>query len=123
MLEQVYPALDQAIADRISMRLGGWARILKPLLSWQIFPRPGVGIEMRPLDHAQKIAAPKLFIGGVEDRHTTPREMREMFDAAPEPKELWMVPKAEHVDLCQFATAEYEDRVVRFFARRIGGMQ
>jgi fermentation-respiration switch protein FrsA (DUF1100 family) len=120
VLEQVYPTLDQAIADRISMRLGAWSKILKPVLAWQILPRLGVGIEaLRPLDHIQKIAAPKLLIGGVEDRHTTPHETRQMFDAAAEPKEIWMVPRAGHVDLCQFARAEYENRILSFFAHHL----
>jgi len=49
--------------------------------------------------------------------------MREMIDAAPEPKELWMVPKAKHVDLCQFAGAEYKDRILRFFDRHLATNQ
>ena len=39
VLEQVYPTLDQAISDRISMRLGPWSTVLAPLLSWQLRPR------------------------------------------------------------------------------------
>ncbi|MEY2564731.1 MAG: uncharacterized protein QOH88_2924 [Verrucomicrobiota bacterium] len=120
VLEQVYPTLQQAINDRISMRLGGWSTILAPLLSWQISPRLGISIEaLRPLDHVGKISAPKLFIGGTNDRHTTPREMREMFDAAAEPKELWMVPEASHVDLCRFGKAEYQKRILQFFAQHL----
>jgi fermentation-respiration switch protein FrsA (DUF1100 family) len=120
VLEQVYPTLQQAISDRISMRLGAWSTILTPLLSSQISPRLGVWIDaLRPLDHVGKISAPKLFIGGVNDQHTTPREMREMFDAAAEPKELWMVPQASHVDLCQFGNAEYQKRILQFFARHL----
>lgn len=120
VLEQVYPTLDQAISDRISMRLGPWSTILTPLLSWQLLPRLGVsGEALRPLDHASKISEPKLFIGGTEDRHTTPQEVREMFDAAAEPKELRMVPGARHVDLCRFGKGEYEDRILNFFAHHM----
>jgi hypothetical protein len=39
---QVYPSLDQAISDRISMRLGPWSTMLTPLRSWQLFPRLGI---------------------------------------------------------------------------------
>jgi len=75
VLEQVYPSLNQAISDRISMRLGPWSTILTPLLSWQLVPRLGVsGEALRPLDHAGAVSAPKLFIGGSEDQHTTPQE-------------------------------------------------
>ncbi len=42
-LEMVYPSINQAIADRLAMRLGGWAGVLTPLLSWQLKPRLGGG--------------------------------------------------------------------------------
>ena len=120
VFEQVYPTLDQAISDRISMRLGPWLRMLTPLLSWQLAPRLGISSEaLRPMDHAAAISAAKLFIGGTEDQHTTPREMREMVDAAAEPKELWMVPKAKHVDLARFGKAEYQARILKFFDRHL----
>jgi len=123
VFEQVYPTLNQAIGDRISMRLGPWSRSFTPLLSWQLFPRLGIsGEALRPVDHAGQISAPKLFIGGAEDQHTTPEEMREMVAAAADPKELWMVPKARHVDLCRFAGAEYRDRILRFFDRHLRGV-
>jgi fermentation-respiration switch protein FrsA (DUF1100 family) len=123
VLEQVYPTLDQAISDRISMRLGPWSGVFAPLLSWQLRPRLGVGTDaLRPLAHAGKVSAPKLLIGGTEDQHTTPQEMRKLFDAATEPKELWMVPKAKHVDLCRFGQLEYQTRVLNFFARHLRGI-
>ncbi|HEX4631153.1 MAG TPA: alpha/beta fold hydrolase [Chthoniobacterales bacterium] len=118
VLEQVYPTLHQAIGDRISMRLGRWSRVLTPLLSWQLRPRLGLSEEMlRPTDHAAKILCPKFFIGGSEDRHTTPVEVRKMFESAADPKELWIVPGAQHVDLSRFARTEYKNRVLDFFAR------
>jgi uncharacterized protein len=121
VLEQVYPTIHQAIGDRISMRLGKWSRVLTPLLSWQLKPRLGVSEEMlRPTDHVAKILCPKFFIGGSEDRHTTPAEVRKMFESATAPKELWIVPGAEHVDLSRFARIEYKSRVLDFFARCLG---
>lgn len=120
VLEQVYPTLHQAIADRISMRLGSWSKALSPLLSWQIRPRLGVSPEaLRPLDRAARISAPKLFIGGAADLHTTSAELRALFDAAAEPKELWIVPEARHVDLCRFGKDEYEQRILGFFSRHL----
>jgi fermentation-respiration switch protein FrsA (DUF1100 family) len=120
VLEQVYPTLHDAIGDRISMRLGGWSRVLTPLLSWQLQPRLGVNDRaLRPLDHVGNIAAPKLFVGGAFDRHTTPAELRQMFDAAVAPKELWIVPRAAHVDLSRFVKADYETRILNFFSQHL----
>jgi uncharacterized protein len=120
VLEQVYPALHKAIGNRISMRLGPWSKILAPFLSWQLRPRLGVNDEaLRPLDHAAKMSVPKLFIGGAGDLHTTASEVQEMFKAAAESKELWIVPGAGHVDLSRFGKAQYERRVLDFFSRTL----
>lgn len=120
VFEQVYPTLRGAIGDRMAMRLGAWSKILTPLLSWQLRPRLGVSAEaLRPRDRVTKITASKLFIGGAEDRHTTPAETRNMVDAAAEPKELWIVAGAKHVDLCRFGKTEYEERILRFFSRHL----
>jgi len=120
VLEQVYPILHDAIGDRISMRLGEWSRVLTPLLAWQLLPRLGVSdTELRPLDHVGKITAPKFFVGGASDRHTTPEELRRMFDAAAEPRELWIIPGARHVDLSRFAKADYEKRILSFFGKHL----
>jgi len=124
VLEQVYPALHDAIGDRISMRLGAWSRMLTPLLSWQLQPRLGVSDRaLRPLDHVGRITAPKLFVGGQSDQHTTPEELRRMFDVAVEPKELWIVPRAAHVDLSHFAKADYETRILTFFSQHLPASQ
>ena len=124
VLEQVYPALHDAIGDRISMRLGAWSRVLTPLLSWQLPPRLGVSDRaLRPLDHVGQITAPKLFVGGQSDQHTTSEELCRMFDAAAEPKELWIVPRAAHVDLSRFAKADYETRILNFFSQHLSASQ
>ena len=124
VLEQVYPVLHDAIGDRISMRLGDWSRVLTPLLSWQLGPRLGIGAEkLRPIDHVRNLPSAKLFVGGSADRHTTAAELETMFEAAAAPKELWIVPGAQHVDLSRFARPEYKNRVFGFFAQAFGSPQ
>jgi len=118
VLEMVYPTINQAITNRLTMRLGGWAGSLTPLLSWQFKPRLGIAAEvLRPIDHIGSISSPKLLIVGAEDQHTTLEESRRMFDAAREPKELWVVNGAKHVDLYRVAKKEYEEHVVAFFGK------
>jgi len=120
VLEMVYPTVNQAISNRLTMRLGGWAGILTPLLAWQLKPRLGIDAEaLRPIDHVGKIAIPKLFIVGGEDRHTTMEESRQMFNAASGPKELWVVEGAGHVDLYAASKRDYERRVLDFFERQL----
>jgi fermentation-respiration switch protein FrsA (DUF1100 family) len=118
VLEMVYPTIDEAVADRLSIRLGGWARFLTPLLTWQLKPRLGLRTEdLRPIDRLDKINAAKLFIAGSDDLHTTIAESRRLYEAAPIPKDFWVVPGASHIDFHQAATDEYESRVLAFFHR------
>jgi fermentation-respiration switch protein FrsA (DUF1100 family) len=116
VLEEVYPRIDRAITNRLTMRLGGWARILTPLLSLQLKPRLGItGDDLCPIDRIAAIPAPKLLIAAAADRHTTMEESEQLFHAAREPKELWIVAGAKHVDLYGFAKEEYRRRVLLFF--------
>jgi uncharacterized protein len=118
VLEMVYPTIKQAINNRLTMRLGGWASVLTPLLSWQLKPRLGIDADaLRPIDKVGSIRAPKLFIVGAEDRHTTLEESQQMFNAAGEPKELWVISGAGHVDLYSVSKDEYEQRVLGFFGK------
>jgi len=120
IFEMVYPTITQAVANRLTMRLGGWGGALTPLLSAQFKLRLGVGAEqLRPIDKVTETNAPKLFIVGAEDRHTTLVESQALFAAAREPKELWAVSGAAHVDLHAAARAEYERRVLQFLASHL----
>ena len=122
VLEQVYPAIDRAIANRLKVRLGFWAGALTPLLTMQLGPRLGVEADLlRPVDRVGQIAAPKLFIAGSQDRATTLDESNQLLNAASEPKEFWVVDGAAHVDLHHAATQEYEDRVLAFFDKYLRG--
>jgi alpha-beta hydrolase superfamily lysophospholipase len=118
VLEMVYPTIDQAIGNRLMMRLGGWAGSLTPLLSWQLKPRLGIGAEaLRPIDHIGRIGTPKLLVVGAEDQHTTLEESRQMFEAAGGPKEMWVVSGAKHVDLYAITRTEYEQHILNFFGK------
>lgn len=118
VLEMVYPTINRAVSNRLTMRLGGWASILTPLLTWQFKLRLGVSTDaLRPIDHVGKIIAPKLFIAGAEDQHTTIEESRQLFGAAAEPKELWVIEGAKHEDLHSIVREEYEHRISNFFGQ------
>jgi alpha-beta hydrolase superfamily lysophospholipase len=124
VLEMVYPTINEAITNRLTMRFGDWASALTPVLSWQLKPRLGVSPEsMRPIDRARELAAPKLFIAGAQDRHTTLAESRQLFEAARAPKEFWPVEGAHHQDLHVLVGAEYERRVLDFFEKNLRSQQ
>ena len=117
VLEQVYPTIEEAIGNRLALHVGDWARALTPLLSLQLRPRLGLtAAALRPVDGVRRLKCDKLFISGGGDAHTTAEQSRALFAAATEPKELWLIQNAKHVDLHRRATEEYEQRVLRFFA-------
>ena len=57
---------------------------------------------------------PHLMIAGTVDRNTTLEDTQLLFAAAREPKELWLIPNAAHVDSCDSPATEYRRRVTAF---------
>lgn len=53
----------------------------------------------------------------VNDLHTSWGETERIFAAAAQPKDLWRVDGAAHVDLHSYAPAEYEHHVLGFLAK------
>jgi uncharacterized protein len=120
VVEAVYPSLEQAVSDRLAMRLGSWASILTPAFTLQVWPRMGVPhTELRPIDHVSRLRMPKLFIAGTADGHTTIAESEAIYEAAAEPKQMWSIADAGHVDFHAFYADEYERRVGSFLARNL----
>jgi dipeptidyl aminopeptidase/acylaminoacyl peptidase len=118
VLESMYPTIEEAVADRLRLHLGSWGAMGAPLLLGQMKPRLGVGPErLRPIDHIAKLGAPLLLLHGSLDRHTSLDEARQVYAAASEPKSLWEVSGAAHVNLHRYAAREYEQRVGEWFER------
>jgi pimeloyl-ACP methyl ester carboxylesterase len=73
-----------------------------------------------PVESAPKISPRPLFvIGGANDRLMTPEDVTKVFNAAREPKQLWIVPDAWHAKCREAAGMEYDTRVTGFFKRNI----
>ncbi|WP_084451823.1 alpha/beta hydrolase [Roseateles chitosanitabidus] len=122
VLESMYPTIDEAVADRLKLHLGEWAGALSPLLLAQFPLQLGISPQaLRPIDRIAKLRAPLLVIAGARDQHTTVAETRRLYEAALEPKALWIVPGAAHVDLLDYAPEDYATRVSAFLADRLAG--
>ena len=120
VLESMYPTIEEAVEDRLAMRLGPLGTRLAPILLWQLPLRTGVRAEdLMPIRDLPGLGAPVLIASGADDKHTTWPETQRLFDAAAEPKEIWRVDGAAHIDLHAFVPAEYERRILRFFAQRL----
>lgn len=122
VLEAVYSTIREAVANRIAIRFGEPGRLLAPLVLWQLEPRLGFAPEtIAPVRGIRDVQAPLLIIAGELDRHATLEQSRTLFRAAPEPKELWVIPGAAHQDFHRLAPGEYERRVLGFLERTLRG--
>ena len=120
ILESVYPTIEQAVTDRLETRFGWLGKIGAPFLTWQLKPRLGIGRDdLCPIQQIGNITIPKFFIAGTADRDTTVQESKALFNAAVEPKQLWLVDGAAHIDMDAFAKDDYEKRVLDFLARNL----
>ncbi len=62
---------------------------------------------------------PVLIIAGEGDRLIPANNGRALYAAAKEPKELWIIPGADHGDTPAAAGGEYEKRVGEFFGKHL----
>lgn len=124
VLESMYPTIDEAVSNRLTARLGAWGRYLAQPLLWQLPMRAGISTgDLRPIDGLPRLRAPVLIASGADDQHTPWVETVRLFDAANEPKQLWRVDGAAHVDLHAFAPQDYERHVLHFLARHLRGQR
>jgi len=76
--------------------------------------------QFNPVEAAGRIAPRPLFvIGGENDRLMPVDDVRRVFDAARDPKQLWLVPGAYHAKCREAAEMEYDTRVSGFFSRNL----
>jgi fermentation-respiration switch protein FrsA (DUF1100 family) len=85
------------------------------LLLAQLKPRLNISShELEPISGISRLASPVLVAAGSSDEHTTLEESQELFAAAKDPKELWVVSGAHHQDLLNYDRAAYERHVIPF---------
>ena len=120
VLEGVYSSIEQAVGNRIAIRLGEIGRWLAPLLVWQVEPRLGVRTgELAPIAAIHRLDAPVMIIAGTEDRRTRLDESKALYLHAQSPKRLWLINGARHEDFHRHSPADYERQVLDFFDRHL----
>ena len=118
VLESLHPTIEEAVDNRLRLHLGNFGPVFSPLLLWQLSFRLDInGDELNPIDRIGNLDSPLLLISGTDDRHTTVAETERLFDAARQPKELWIVPGGGHFNMHTYAGREYENRVLDFLDR------
>ncbi len=86
------------------------------LASWVSLLLHGFRLDqIRPIDSfAKNKHTPVLFIHGKDDTFIRCRHSEMMYAACQAPKELWLVPGAEHAESCEKDRAGYDRRVREF---------
>jgi fermentation-respiration switch protein FrsA (DUF1100 family) len=75
--------------------------------------------DYRPLDAIGEISpVAVLVVHGLEDRVVPPHHGEALYAAAAEPKELWLVPGAAHIEA--FLTTQYRTRLLQFLSYHCG---
>jgi len=120
VLEAVYPRIGRAVENRIRMWLGPLAPVLTPLLLMQLQPRLHISeSDLEPIRSIGRLGAPVLVVAGSRDEHTTLAESQELFTAAGEPKQMWVVEGAKHQDFLRYDPVGYEEHVMGFLNRTL----
>jgi pimeloyl-ACP methyl ester carboxylesterase len=115
VLESMYPTIEEAVSDRLSLHLGSLGKSLTPLLLLQLPLWENISSDqLMPIADLPSMHSPVLIAAGSIDKHTTLAETKRLFDSANSPKELWIVEGAAHVDLHHFNEAVYEVRISTF---------
>lgn len=116
ILESVYPTLEKAVANRLALRLRAIGKYLSPFLTWQTKWRLGFSVDqLKPIEHISQVTGAVFVIAGLEDHHTTAAESQALFSAAKEPKKLWMVESAGHINFDAHQPEKYKATVLKFF--------
>lgn len=115
VLESLHPTFEEAVENRLKLHLGEFGLWIKPLLLFYLSLLLDLSIDaLNPIDRISNLTVPVLFISGTHDRHTTQSEAERLFNAAPQPKELWIVPGAGHYNMHTYDSRSYEKRVSLF---------
>jgi uncharacterized protein len=118
VLEAVYPRIGRAVENRVRLRAGALAPLLTPLLLAQIPLRLHISPhDLEPIRHIAEVGAPLLIAAGSRDEHTTLSESEELYSAAMQPKQLWILDGARHQDFLAYDSAGYEAHVIGFLVK------
>ena len=118
VIQSSYSSLSRAIDDSFSnfVFLPKWP--FAPLII--AFAENITGAEVEQVNSAQDLAAMPdrsvLIIHSVDDNLFPPHHAEEMYQAASGPKELWFIKGLPHVNPITGHEAEYQEKVLKFFA-------
>ncbi len=121
-----WPAIEAVVADSaypsVDMVLAGAVPIppLRPLVRFYAERETGVSMNaVRPVDDIARISPRPVFvIQGAQDSLVPPTSAQALFNAAGEPRFIWIGAGMGHVQMAADMAEEYERRVIEFFDQK-----
>jgi uncharacterized protein len=91
--------------------------IMRPLIRFFAERETGLQVAMlQPLEQIGKISPrPVFIIQGLADQLVSPDSAQRLYDAAGDPRSLWIEPEVGHLGMYKTFPGEYERRVIEFF--------
>jgi uncharacterized protein len=121
ILESLYRDLAGTFESRIGTKYPKWFRRFFRGVVWVTELRLGVKLKtVSPAEWVGKLApAPVLLLTGKEDPHAPAVDAERLFERCHGPRELALIPGADHMNLFEAGGAMYGDTVLDFLARRL----
>ncbi|MCG3209091.1 MAG: hypothetical protein FOGNACKC_02710 [Anaerolineae bacterium] len=119
--ESSYTALTDNLANIINL-LGGYPAYYAPLVLRLMERDTGLSLgEIQPIAGVARISPRAvLLVQGEADTVVNPGHARRLFEAAAEPKQLYLVPGAGHGEVFSADPAGFEQQVVPFLDKYLG---
>ena len=116
-VQSTYSSVEDNVAEGVRAFAGLPPFFFAPLVIWFGEREAGLDIrQVRPIDDVGQISPRAiLFIHGEQDGAIPVENSLRLYEAAKEPKELYLVPHAGHGGFLAVARSEFEQRVVGFF--------
>lgn len=109
--DSAYPALEEMVDQVVPYR------VLRPLLRFFAERETGIPAQaMRPVDEIGSISPrPVFIIQGAADATVSPNSAQRLYEAAGEPRTLWMEAGVGHIGMRAANPEAYDRRVLEFF--------
>ncbi len=115
VLESVYSTIEQAVANRMKMRVGILGKPLAFFMKLQMKWVIGIDSErISPLEKISQVHVPILVVAGEKDERTLLWESEKLFTSANEPKHRWFVSNMGHEHGSVVDSIGYEQNVISF---------
>ena len=117
----MYHDLNSAFRTRVGQGYPPWFHRFRRGIIWVTERRLGVRLtELAPVNYIRQLApVPVLLLTGSDDPHAPPHDVKRLYAHCHEPRELAIIPGAEHGNVCVRGGSSYQECILSFLGRRL----